>query len=51
MTQKKLTKDCPSCHLCSADNSTYNFLCSWGNSKKRKVLYETKTLKKCNLKR
>jgi len=51
MSRKILTKDCASCHLCSMDDSSYNFICSWGHNKKRKVLYETKRLKNCKLKR
>lgn len=51
MSKKSLTKDCPNCQLCSADENTYNFLCNWGRNKKRKILYETKNMKNCTLRR
>jgi hypothetical protein len=35
--RKVLTKDCPSCKDCTI-NDENKFQCSWGKSKKRKIL-------------
>jgi len=49
MSQKTITRDCPSCH-CLVVNDEGNFQCKWGKHKKRKILYEVKrTLKYCGL--
>jgi hypothetical protein len=51
MSKKVLTKDCPSCEkMIIGDDST--FQCHWGNSKKPKILLDTKSkhgLKHCKL--
>jgi len=48
MYKKVITKDCPSCNLLSIDEH-YNFICSWGKSKKKKKLENKKRNKKCSL--
>lgn len=46
---KVLTKQCPSCNDCSIDDNN-NFVCTWGNSKTKKILTQPKGKSKpCHL--
>jgi len=50
MSRKVLTRECPSCEYCSVDDNV-NFICSWGKSKRTKVMDtpKRKAVVHCNL--
>lgn len=51
MHKKVLTIDCGNCELCSVDDNNSNFICSWGKTRKGKIMNppKGKQVIRCNL--